>query len=393
PVGTEDCLLLNIQVPANPQSDNLPILLQIHGGGYVKNNADANPGDFLIKQSSGSIVYVSIQYRLGVYGFLSSSEIKENGVANVGLLDQRAAIQWTQRHARAFGGDPNNITITGGSAGGGSVVSQMIMWGGVPNPPFRAVIAEYPWMQPFKNATTLEAQYRYLLTAAGCNDLACLRGLSIETLANATQLVYNDAYNAPGGYGYGDFYFGPAVDGDIIRDLPSNEFKNGHFTKVPLLIDRDGYEGVAFSNKTMGNSTREQVVDIMSIFPYAKQSFIDRLFELYPQSAYNSTFFRRAQWFGDFIIECPTYYMASAAADHGLPTYKLMFYAGTELHSATFPYLYATNNEGKSVPFHIVRVPCIVCRDIHVQRHNRNLYERLVRPCLSCLTTIDTLLS
>ncbi|KZP00029.1 alpha/beta-hydrolase [Calocera viscosa TUFC12733] len=339
PAGSEDCLLLNIQVPANPAHATLPILLQIHGGGYTEGNPEGTPGDSLIMQSKGNIIYVAIQYRLSAYGFMSSYEIRQNG-----LLDQRAAIQWTQRYARYFGGDPSQITLIGGSAGGGSVMSQLILYGGVANPPFRAAISEYPWWQPFKNDSTLETQYRQLLNAAGCTDVACLRAMDETSLAIATQQVYVDAY-AAGSYAYGDFYFGPSVDGQIIADLPSNEFKQGHFAKVPLLVNRDGYEGVIFSNRSI-TTQEEELADLQKLFPYAGPSFINRLYELYPMSAYNSTFYHRSQWFGDFIIDCPAYYMASAVADAGLPAYKLLFYAGTELHAATGPYLYLNNNDG-----------------------------------------------
>ena len=94
-----------------------------------------------MNQSDGNLIWVSLQYRLSAYGFLSSEEIRENGNANTGLLDQRSALEWVQRHISAFGGDPDRVTIWGNSAGGGSVMNQMILYGGVSNPPFRAVIA------------------------------------------------------------------------------------------------------------------------------------------------------------------------------------------------------------------------------------------------------------
>jgi carboxylesterase type B len=118
--GQEDCLLLDVYVPEKPTSTALPVLVNIHGGGYTKGSAGENAWAALVAASGGSIVYVSTQYRLGAYGFLSSSEVRENGQANAGLLDQRSALEWVQRNIRAFGGDPTKVTIIGGSAGGGS---------------------------------------------------------------------------------------------------------------------------------------------------------------------------------------------------------------------------------------------------------------------------------
>lgn len=103
-------------------------------------------------------------------------------------------------------------------------------------------LPERPWWQPYHSDATLETQYQQFLSAAKCHDLACLRGLSEDALAVASQATYGIGYAAKS-YGYGDYYFGPTVDGIIICDLPSNEFKQGHFTKVPLITDREGYEG------------------------------------------------------------------------------------------------------------------------------------------------------
>ncbi|KAG8631603.1 hypothetical protein KVT40_000743 [Elsinoe batatas] len=340
--GVEDCLLLDVLVPNNPVSSSLPVLVQIHGGGYAAGSAESYPGYALVNQSQ-AIIYVTIQYRLNAFGFLSSVEVRENGDANAGLLDQRAALNWVERNIRAFGGDPTKITITGGSAGGGSVMNQMILYGGDDSPPFRGVISEYPWWQPYHNDTILGDQYRQVLTASNCTDLNCLRSIPSDVLNAASQTAQRVGYQSnPKYYGYGDFYYGPAVDGDAIRDLPSNEFKLGHFTKVPLLVDHDGYEGVSFSNRSV-TSEAEAEIDLQSLFPYAKPSFFTRLFDLYPSSAFNSTFFQRQQLFGDFIINCPTYYMSTATSDLSIPTWKLTFNAGTQLHGATVPFLFSTN--------------------------------------------------
>jgi hypothetical protein len=102
--GSEDCLLLDVLVPQTVNGPNLPVIVQIHGGGYAGGNSETYPGYALVNQTQGGLIYVSIQYRLGAFGFLSSVELRENGVANAGLLDQRAALMWVQRNIRAFGG-------------------------------------------------------------------------------------------------------------------------------------------------------------------------------------------------------------------------------------------------------------------------------------------------
>jgi carboxylesterase type B len=118
--GEEDCLRLDVVVPTQPQSSLLPVMVMIHGGGFTQGSSYTNPGSAIVDTANGTMVYVSLQYRLGAFGFLSSADVRENGQANVGLLDQRSALNWVQRNIRAFGGDPARVTITGGSAGGSS---------------------------------------------------------------------------------------------------------------------------------------------------------------------------------------------------------------------------------------------------------------------------------
>lgn len=87
-------------------------------------------------------------------------------------------------------------------------------------------------------------------------------------------------------------------------------------------------------------------MDAKDLFPYAGPSFFSRLYQLYPRSAYNSTFFQRQTWFGDFIINCPTYFMASRAVDHNSNSsavYKLTFDAGAQVHGATAAFIFSTD--------------------------------------------------
>lgn len=238
---------------------------------------------------------------------------------------------------------------------------------------------EYPWWQPFRNESTLEKQYRLLLNTSSCNNIDCLRRLPSDKLAKATQSTYDAAY-ADGRYSYGDFFYGPSVDGEIIRQLPSQEFKQGHFTRVPLFVNHNAYEGYLWTNQSL-SSIAEETKGVQTLFPNARRSFISRLFELYPASDYNSTFFQRAKWYGDFIINCPTYYMASAVSDYGNPVYKFRFAAGNELHGAvaSFVQTLPLNGEPSFPP-----PPYFIPPDIHIQRnrqqhHPRKHHARLLR--------------
>lgn len=227
----------------------------------------------------------------------------------------------------------------GGSAGGGSVTYQLTAGNAYDEPPFSAAIPEFPWWQPLLNDSQQDTQFSEALRLADCSSVQCLRELSSEALGTLGQAVQNASW--PGATGYGSFYYGPVVDGEFIRELPDQAFKAGHFYDVPLLVDHDAYEGVVFSNASE-TTQAEQVMDAMNLFPYAGPAFFSRLYQLYPRSDYNSTFFQRQTWFGDFIINCPTYQMASRAVDvnsNASAVFKLTFDAGSQLHGATGPFL------------------------------------------------------
>lgn len=283
-----------------------------------------------------------IASRLGAFGFLGGDDITQHGSLNNGLLDQRLALEWVQKHIGAFGGDPSQINIWGGSAGGGSVALQMTAYGGRNSAPFSSVIAEYPWWTPFLTKRVQEHQYNQVLSNAGCTNLACLLRLDGNTLANATQGALNSSYPSAQ-YGYGLFWYGPVVDGNFVQQLPQEAFQQGNFHQVPLLVNHETYEGYVFSNKT-STSIADETRDAQLIFPEAGPSFFSRLYSLYPGDAYNSTLFQRQTWFGDFIINCPTYYMATASVDHlanPSSVFKMIFNANGGTHASTKALLFS----------------------------------------------------
>lgn len=222
-------------------------------------------------------------------------------------------------------------------------------------------------MQPMHSDTTLEAQYRSILVAANCSSLKCLRSLSWTALFDATMTASRADYQN-GLYGFGDFYYGPSVDGFLIQDLPTTQMKRGHFSKVPLLTDRDQFEGIIFTNTSIRTESELPGV-IKVLWKPASTAFLLRLFELYPSAAFDSSFFRRNDYFslpgwlnmtaavpslknntafaklqeifGDGVVNCPTYTHASAVITAGMPVWKLVYNAGSGLHGATIPPLFS----------------------------------------------------
>ncbi|KAI8649965.1 Carboxylic ester hydrolase [Fusarium sp. Ph1] len=373
----EDCLRLNIQTPMDPAPHRLPVLIMIHGGGYLAGSTQFTTGDSLVHQSNGSVIYVSVQYRLGALGFLGGDELRGDGTQgtwNAGLLDQRLALDWVRDNIQYFGGDPTRITITGSSAGGGSVALQMVMYGGRPtNPPFQAAIPEFPWWTPMYGNDWVQDQYKRFLGAANCDSISCLRKLPIEAIQAATRTASESAY-ADKKYAFGTFYWGPTIDGRIIEANLQEEFRQGHFTKVPILVDRNFDEGFIFSNTSVATD-EDAMSDLAALWHDDTGYYADTVWSLYPESSYNTchlsklpvydllkkagainntltnSFIRRSALFGDALVGCPTTYMAQAVAKAGIPAYKLIFNSGYQFHSATDKFVYSnyTNADGSRI--------------------------------------------
>ena len=124
PAPTEDCLFLNVYTPA-PDDAGRPVLFWIHGGSYTGGSGSSYDGGSFATQ--GDIVVVTINYRLGVFGFMELGHLDPAlaGSQNNGIRDQILALEWTRDHIADFGGDPHNVTIIGESAGAGSVLGIM----------------------------------------------------------------------------------------------------------------------------------------------------------------------------------------------------------------------------------------------------------------------------
>jgi carboxylesterase type B len=185
---------------------------------------DGNPP---VKASKGSIIWVTANYRLGGFGFLAGSTVEKEGVPNAGFWDQRAAMEWIQKYISLVGGDPNEVSVWGESAGGGSVLYHLVAFGGTQPALFKRAVIQSPGSSVQYNRTgQLEKQYQSFATLAGCKSqgLACLRSKDSKALKKASDQIILSS-------GTGQYGFGPAVDGNFSRQLPGLELAQGWSSK------------------------------------------------------------------------------------------------------------------------------------------------------------------
>jgi para-nitrobenzyl esterase len=226
---SEDCLYLNVWTP-RVDTTKRPVMLWIHGGGFV-NGAGSDPlYDGAKLAASGDVVVVTINYRLGPFGFLYLKDVGGQDYAqsgNLGLLDQIAAIKWVRDNASAFGGDPGNLTVFGESAGSMSVCSLL----GMPAAKglFRRAIAESGAVNMLHSARKAAGVTAQFMKTAGVADVAGLRGMSArEMVAAETAMTPRDRSS--------EMQFGPVLDGTAIPVTPLEAIRTGSATGVDLMI-------------------------------------------------------------------------------------------------------------------------------------------------------------
>ncbi|KAG8629734.1 hypothetical protein KVT40_001353 [Elsinoe batatas] len=277
---SEDCLTLNVVRPAGYENQTLPVLVWIYGGGLtVGSTADPQYNISGIVNTSTSttnpFIGVSINYRLGVWGFLAAPTVLAEGNSNAGLLDQRLALQWVQENIGAFGGDPARVTIWGESAGAQSIGLHLHSFGGRDDKLYSAAILESggPVGTNLSPLPFYNVAYENLTRTVGCPttwtsqaSLDCLRSLTSEQLFNSRYTVV----------------WNPIVDGEFLTDYPSNLGRAGQFVKVPILTGANTDEGISFNIR--GITTDEQLFGNLTFWRnYAlTPPSIRRILELYP---------------------------------------------------------------------------------------------------------------
>ncbi|WP_186758598.1 carboxylesterase/lipase family protein [Echinicola salinicaeni] len=268
---SEDCLYLNIWTPANSPEDNLPVMVWIYGGGFSFGTT-ADPVTTGKHLAQKGVVVVSIAYRVGQLGFLAHPELSAenpNGVSgNYGLLDQIAGLKWIKKNIKAFGGNPDKVTIFGESAGGISV--SMLCASPLANGLFQGAISQSggsfgptrPQTFPGENMKSLdqaEIDGKAYTEKAGASSLEALRELSAAKL--------------PLGMGLGGAW--PIVDGHVITENQYHSYQKGEYNDVPVLIGYNSDEGLSFTRE---RSPEEFIKNTKTRYG----RFADELLKVYP---------------------------------------------------------------------------------------------------------------
>ncbi|KAG7448366.1 alpha/beta-hydrolase [Guyanagaster necrorhizus] len=310
---SEDCLFLNVYVPGQLDSQtsgkNLPVVVWIHGGGYVFGGADPYDGNDLVLESGDKVVAVIIQYRLGLFGFLAGESVKANGVLNAGLLDQQFALQWVQEHITKFGGDPSRVTIWGESAGAGSVLQQVIANGGQTFPPlFRAAITSSSFLpsQYAYNDVVPEFLYNTVVSRTNCtsaaDSLTCLRNADAGVLEEINVDLCTSGF-------FGTFVFVPVVDGDFIRQRPTVALGEGKVNGEVVMSVTNSDEGLVFVDLSTANTV--QVPDYLTqLFPTLSAQQRDVAVAKY--ASLGTPIEQVTAIMGESIFVCPTYFLLRA---------------------------------------------------------------------------------
>ena len=309
PPFTEACLSLNVYAPEH--LTNLPVFVWIHGGSFTGGAGLVYNPDLLIATSvahSSPIVVVTINYRLGFLGFIADQGLYDersgannrSTTGNYGILDQMMALDWLKENIRGFGGNPEQITIGGESAGGISVtmlLTSPLMKDNV----FQRAIIQSGGLWPnyaSKLEDAINNSGNILRTAVSCSTVECLRNLSVKQILAVQNVVASKnifGLAAP-----------PVIDAYAIDDIMENNYARGHFKKVPVLVGTTRNETNPFTCGHFKNSATVAQV----------QAFLNTL--------YNAT----------IISKIPDFYGSLSSADNPL-TYLNIVYSDSWAHCAS----------------------------------------------------------
>ena len=325
---SEDCLYLNVYAPAKNRGHHLPVMIWIHGGGFVGGESDDYNPSALVAHG---VIVVTINYRLGALGFLAHPALATQpggGSGDYGLMDQQQALRWVKRNIRAFDGNPANVTIFGESAGGQSVLLQLIS--PTARGRFAKAIAESGGYAEYPlPLATAEAQGRAFAKKTGCasQTAQCLRSLPVSTiLADQSQSGAS-----------------ADIDGQIITQPLKTALADGDFSHVPV-IDGSNHDEwrlfVALATFLGHPVTKANYLATIESTLHVPARIATAIAAQYPLSKYASPPLAMSAVGTDGIFSCPTLLLDQDMAKYS-PLYAYEFNdenAPAAYPSPGFPY-------------------------------------------------------
>ncbi|KAL4624291.1 carboxylesterase 5A-like isoform X1 [Arapaima gigas] len=321
---SENCLYLNIYTPAKPKANpELPVMVWIHGGGFVTAGASLFDGSALAAYEN--VVVVVIQYRLGILGFLSTGD--EHAPGNLGLLDQVAALQWVQENIHSFGGNPKSVTIFGESAGGVSVSLQLLspLSAGL----FHRAIAESGTanMKVFFSFEPLPSA-QAVANISGC-DITSTKKI-VECMMQKTEDEMLSIVEEPPGS-----ILGLTVDGTFLTKSVDESFQTHQIHKVPFMTGVTNQEFGWLLLNNIGSKDwvkgvdREEVMTLLSFLnPQSADQWInDLIADEYLGTSGDRVAIRDAcvEMMGDLLFVIPAIETANFHRDAGAEVYLYEF--------------------------------------------------------------------
>jgi len=349
----EDCLFLNIWTPAKKSDEKLPVLVWIHGGGFTGGSGNLSTGSVLAKRG---VVLVSINYRLGPMGFFAHPLLTEEsgkGVSgNYGILDMISALEWVQKNIASFGGNSDNVTIFGESAGGAAVY--ILLSSDLTKGLFHKAIAESPWVNdmsisPLKNP----AYSRESVEATGIRMAELLCDSGEVTLEKLRKIDAADLVNQTG-RGY---RLPAAVDGYVMKENPAIIFEKGLQKSRPFIAGSNTDEGTMFSGGAR-NMTVEAYQDEIK---RSYKEYAEKVLELYPASSQEEVYDAMNVSINDTWFAQPTRWMTKHMSNLNEDSYLYHFAhtnvwwpAGGSSHAAELAFVFGSaepENETPSVQY------------------------------------------
>lgn len=340
---SEDCLSLRIARPRGTTGPDakLPVMVWLHSGGHALGSAYEvlYTPDGLVRQAASDgrpVIFVAVNYRLGIFGFASSETLTAAGQTNVGLRDQRAALEWVRDNIEVFGGDPAQVTAIGHSVGASDIGLHLTSYGGAKGVPFqRAVMmsgspgVNFNTMSDLVTNNTADVARKVDCVRDGDSSqspetLACLRQIPFEILANVSVLAARKARPV-----FGEGFFHPTYDGDFILDRASQLMRSGKVVKgVPVIASWTTNDGAWYPSPT--TSTDEEVLSSFGIWLIGlSDDTKKKLLQLYPLKDFENMvrpehdggvspqYYRAAQLSRDLWFTCPVIDFAWQYFKHG----------------------------------------------------------------------------